>query len=53
VVLYESSSAGHAQLYLPHVTDNGDEAVYEVVKVSGGARRTWFIGDDDIQCEGS
>ena len=40
---------GQAQLYLPHTSPEGVQSVYEVVKISGGARRTWFIGDNDIQ----
>lgn len=45
-----ANRAGQPQLYLPNISSEGVESVYEVVKVSGGARRTWFIGEDDIQC---
>ena len=33
------------QLYLP---SSGSDRIYEVVKVNGSKRRTWFIGDDSI-----
>ncbi|KAK4683816.1 ribonuclease H2 subunit B, partial [Tremellales sp. Uapishka_1] len=40
---------GEAQLYLPYVsTITGKEGILEVVKVNGGSRRTWFIGEDKI-----
>jgi hypothetical protein len=48
---------GAPQLYLP-CSNSG--RIYEVVKVNGAKRRTWFVGDDSIdgklrarRCRGS
>ncbi|ORX40686.1 ribonuclease H2, subunit B [Kockovaella imperatae] len=39
---------GSPQLYLPYVSPEGKETVLEAVKLNGSKRRTWFIGDSQI-----